>query len=100
MPAGCLYAPNSFLDKNPNTAQALTTASQDVEIAGGKLAAVMLRGTASVPSSGTASGGIDDTVTPAPSASVTWWSISPVSIRSLSTAVTPASARAGGCWRG
>lgn len=26
MPAGCLYAPNSFLDKNPNTAQALTNA--------------------------------------------------------------------------
>ena len=26
MPAGCLYAPQPFLDKNPNTAQALTNA--------------------------------------------------------------------------
>lgn len=26
MPAGCLYAPQSFLDKNPNTVQALTNA--------------------------------------------------------------------------
>ena len=26
MPAGCLYAPNSFTDKHPNTAQALTNA--------------------------------------------------------------------------
>ena len=26
MPAGCLYCPQSFLDKNPNTAQALTNA--------------------------------------------------------------------------
>jgi NitT/TauT family transport system substrate-binding protein len=26
MPAGCLYAPQAFLDKNPNTAQALTNA--------------------------------------------------------------------------
>jgi NitT/TauT family transport system substrate-binding protein len=26
MPAGCLYAPQSFLDRNPNTAQALTHA--------------------------------------------------------------------------
>jgi NitT/TauT family transport system substrate-binding protein len=26
MPAGCLYAPQSFLDKHPNTAQALTNA--------------------------------------------------------------------------
>ena len=26
MPAGCLYAPQSFLDKNPNTAQALANA--------------------------------------------------------------------------
>jgi NitT/TauT family transport system substrate-binding protein len=26
MPAGCLYAPQAFIDKNPNTAQALTNA--------------------------------------------------------------------------
>jgi NitT/TauT family transport system substrate-binding protein len=26
MPAGCLYAPQPFLDKNPNTAQALANA--------------------------------------------------------------------------
>jgi NitT/TauT family transport system substrate-binding protein len=26
MPAGCLYAPQAFLDKNPNTAQAMTNA--------------------------------------------------------------------------
>jgi NitT/TauT family transport system substrate-binding protein len=26
MPAGCLYAPQSFIDKNPNTVQALTSA--------------------------------------------------------------------------
>jgi NitT/TauT family transport system substrate-binding protein len=26
MPAGCLYAPQAFLDKNPNTAQALANA--------------------------------------------------------------------------